>query len=208
MPSPRWKKLAPEKRTRILEAAARAFAEHGLDGASINRILADSGMSKGAAYYYFEDKADLFGTVAMHCWEGFMKHASFTTAGLTRKTFWPRIEELMRHACEHMACDPIMTMMAKAVWHMDTHKDARAVVDNVAPFTHAWMGEVVRKGQDLGVVRRDLPAELLIAISSAVDHATDRWWAENIDRLPAEKLTEISMQVFAGMRDLLTKRAR
>src|SRR5512141_1007466 len=119
MPNARWNRLAPDKQARILDAAARAFAEHGLAGASINRILADSGMSKGAAYYYFEDKADLFGTVARRCWDEFMRHADFSIEGLSRKTFWPRVEELMRHACEHMSSDPVMTMMAKAVWHMD-----------------------------------------------------------------------------------------
>lgn len=208
MPNPRWNKLAPEKQTRILEAAARAFAEHGLAGASINRILADAGMSKGAAYYYFEDKADLFGTVSMHCWQDFMKHADFSAAGLTRKNFWSRVEELMRHACEHMASEPVMTMLAKAVWHTDTRKGASVVMDDVAALSRAWMGEVVRKGQALGVVRADLPAELLIAIVIAVDQATDRWWVENLARLPVAELTQQSMQVFFGVRDLLSKRAR
>jgi AcrR family transcriptional regulator len=208
MPNARWSKLDPARQARILDAAARAFAEHGLAGASINRILADAGMSKGAAYYYFEDKADLFGTVAARCWQGFMQHADFSTEGLNRKNFWPRVEELMRHACEHMSSDPVMTMMAKAVWHMDTHKGDRAVIDDVAAFSHAWIGEVVRKGQALGVVRTDLPTELVIAIAKALDEATDRWWVESMDRLPAAELTDISMRVFAGTRELLEKRAR
>lgn len=203
MPNARWNKLSPDKQARILDAAARAFAENGLAGASINRILAEAGMSKGAAYYYFEDKADLFGTVATRCWDAFMAHADFSVADLTAKNFWPHVEELMRHACEHMASDPVMTMMAKAVWHMDTQKSVRALNDYVA-FSHAWIGEVVRKGQALGMVRTDLPTELLIAIATALDQVTDRWWAESMEQRPVAQLTDISMRVFASVRELLS----
>jgi AcrR family transcriptional regulator len=200
MPHPRWSKLPPEKQARIVAAAARAFAEHGMDGASINRILADAGLSKGAAYYYFEDKADLFATVALHCWERFIEHASFSVAHLTAKDFWPRVEELMRHACEHMTSDPVMTMIAKTVWHSD---QGSAAGRRVATFTHAWIGEVVCKGQALQVIRTDLPAELLIAVATAVDQATDRWTAEHLDRIPAAQLTGAAMAVFHGIRDFL-----
>ncbi len=208
MPNARWYRLDPEKQARILDAAARAFAEHGLEGASINRILADAGMSKGAAYYYFEDKADLFGTVAARCWEGFMAHAKFSVEGLTRQSFWPRVEQLMRHACEHMTSDPVMTMMAKAVWHMDSHQRARAARDDYVAFSHAWIGDLVHKGQALGVVRTDLPTELIVALATALDQATDRWWAESMDRLPAAQLTDIAMRVFADTRRMLRKRPR
>ena len=49
MPRPRFNKLSAEKRECILEAAAKEFAAHGYDGASLNRILDETGISKGAA---------------------------------------------------------------------------------------------------------------------------------------------------------------
>ena len=57
MPRPRFNKLTAEKRESILEAAAKEFATHGFEGASLNQILSNAGISKGAAYYYFDDKA-------------------------------------------------------------------------------------------------------------------------------------------------------
>jgi len=62
-PLPRFEKLAPAKRRLILDAAAAEFAEHGFEGASFNRIIAAAGISKGAMYYYFADKADAYGAV-------------------------------------------------------------------------------------------------------------------------------------------------
>jgi AcrR family transcriptional regulator len=67
MPFPRFEKLAPQKRKHLLDVAAREFAIHGFNEASINPILEQAEMSKGAAYYYFEDKvARLRAAVAVH----------------------------------------------------------------------------------------------------------------------------------------------
>ena len=33
---------------------------HGFENASLNRIIKKAGISKGAMYYYFDDKMDLY----------------------------------------------------------------------------------------------------------------------------------------------------
>jgi len=43
-----------------MDAAINEFAEFGLENASTNRIVANSGISKGSFYQYFEDKQDVF----------------------------------------------------------------------------------------------------------------------------------------------------
>ena len=52
--------LPEEKREHIINVAVDEFAEHGLENASTNRIVSNSGISKGSFYQYFEDKQDLF----------------------------------------------------------------------------------------------------------------------------------------------------
>lgn len=49
-----------DTRTRILESAARVFAERGYAGASLELVAADAGMTKGAVYWHFSSKGDLF----------------------------------------------------------------------------------------------------------------------------------------------------
>ncbi len=44
----------------LLKAALAEFAEHGYEQASINRILAKAGMSKGQFYYHFKNKEGLY----------------------------------------------------------------------------------------------------------------------------------------------------
>jgi TetR/AcrR family transcriptional regulator, transcriptional repressor of aconitase len=48
------------RRTEILEAARRCFARHGYEGATVARLEAESGLSRGAIFNYFGSKEDIF----------------------------------------------------------------------------------------------------------------------------------------------------
>jgi len=60
MPKQTFLNLPEEKRNNIVNAAVDEFAQYGLENASTNRIVANSGISKGSFYQYFEDKQDVF----------------------------------------------------------------------------------------------------------------------------------------------------
>jgi len=60
MPKQTFFNLPQDKREKILDAAVEEFAEYGLENASINRIVKNSGIAKGSFYQYFEDKQDVF----------------------------------------------------------------------------------------------------------------------------------------------------
>ncbi len=47
----------------LLEAAAQVFAQRGYRGASVDAILAEAGLSKGAFYWHFSSKEELFHTL-------------------------------------------------------------------------------------------------------------------------------------------------
>jgi AcrR family transcriptional regulator len=50
-------------RQRLLEAATREFAAHGIAGARVDRIAADAGVNKAQMYGWFESKEGLFEAV-------------------------------------------------------------------------------------------------------------------------------------------------
>jgi len=60
MPKQTFLNLPEEKREIIMNAAIEEFAEYGLENASTNRIVKNSGIAKGSFYQYFEDKQDVF----------------------------------------------------------------------------------------------------------------------------------------------------
>jgi len=60
MPKDTFFNLPEDKRALICDIAVDEFAEYPFARASINRIVAKSGIAKGSFYQYFEDKKDLF----------------------------------------------------------------------------------------------------------------------------------------------------
>lgn len=63
--------LTPERRRRqtrdyLLQAAAEVFAERGFHGASLDDVAARAGFSKGAVYWHFKSKEDLFLALLEH----------------------------------------------------------------------------------------------------------------------------------------------
>ncbi|MEZ5267744.1 MAG: helix-turn-helix domain-containing protein [Microthrixaceae bacterium] len=53
----------PSAALRLLDPAEEEFAREGFEAASLNQILASAQMSKGQAYHYIADKADLYAAV-------------------------------------------------------------------------------------------------------------------------------------------------
>jgi AcrR family transcriptional regulator len=52
--------MCPGKERQVLDGAAAVFARDGYEGASMSRIAAEAGVSKGTLYNYFAGKAELF----------------------------------------------------------------------------------------------------------------------------------------------------
>ncbi|SMO79756.1 TetR/AcrR family transcriptional regulator [Melghirimyces algeriensis] len=49
-----------DTRTKILEAARRVFAKYGYEGATLDQVANDAGLTKGAVYWHFSSKSDLY----------------------------------------------------------------------------------------------------------------------------------------------------
>jgi TetR/AcrR family acrAB operon transcriptional repressor len=60
---PRPKQVDPLARRQILAAALDVFSRQGYAGTTLDDITAAANLSKGAIYWYFESKADLFTTL-------------------------------------------------------------------------------------------------------------------------------------------------
>lgn len=65
------------KRAAILDAAREMFRLHGFDGASMDQIAAEAGVSKLTVYSHFGDKSTLFGTVVRTYCEQSLPNALF-----------------------------------------------------------------------------------------------------------------------------------
>jgi AcrR family transcriptional regulator len=199
MPFPRFQKLPLEKRERLMEAAAQEFAAYGYDDASMNRILETVHMSKGAAYYYFEDKLDLFFTVIQYCIERSKLDLKLDPATLTAETFWPTFAELHRQPLMRSYEQPWLFAAVRAAEHLPPAALEREPLATFARQVRTWMMNLVKRGQELRVIRNDLSEELIFAWIAALDDASDHWLLAHWSELDREAIARISDQTVDGI---------
>jgi AcrR family transcriptional regulator len=187
MPRPRFDKLPPEKRERILEAAAQAFAASGFEGASLNQILDAADISKGAAYYYFDDKADLFASVVVHYFGVFFEEPPQHVIGApSAEGFWEELVHYYRGAMQQLANRPWMLGLTRAVWRLPPELRGSGPLKPLFDAGQAWLQQLVQQGRAIGAIRTDLPEDLLVAWLAGLDLVTDQWIAEHLDRIDDE----------------------
>lgn len=49
-----------ESREKILQAAARLFTQNGYDAVSIDDVMREAGLTRGAFYAHFRSKSDIY----------------------------------------------------------------------------------------------------------------------------------------------------
>lgn len=202
MPRPRFQKLDPQRRLEILELAAERFSVSGYDGASLNQIIADLGISKGAFYYYFDDKEDLFLAVIDHAWKVFLPDL-IAVESLDVLTFWSALSDMMQQARDKVRSNPWLVGVTRLIYNPPASTAAAALVEEKFAEARKWQGSVIRHGQSIAVVRKDLPSDLLLALVFGADEAADRWMVENWNGLGDAEIERISGEVFEVIRGML-----
>lgn len=202
-PLPRFEKLPPEKRRLILDAAAAEFAEHGFEGASFNRIIAAAGISKGAMYYYFADKADAYGAVL----DDVLDQMREAVTGLPEPTdadgFWAMIAAGTGRLDEAFFSNEQLGSLARGLYQGGGSNPAyrRLMAQSLE-----MVEGMIAQGQTLGAVRTDLPRDLLAEATTGLMVAIDRWFAEAVATTPMGELEPLVPKVLAMTRDLLEPR--
>jgi len=205
----RFRKLDAEKREALLAAAGEEFAEKGFEGASLNRVIEAAGFSKGSLYYYFEDKEDLYRTVA----EEAMGRVLEAVGGypdpveLTAADYWERLREFFLRAGMVLQRRDWWVKLLWAFRRLSVERGAGAAAFEPALLqAREWTAAYLARGQELGAVRKDLPLELLVRVAMAVDEASDRWLLEHRDVYTAGQMEEYVEAAVDLLHDMLDAR--
>jgi len=202
----RFDNLDPEKQEAILRAAGEEFAAKGFEAASINRIIHGSGMSKGSVYYYFEDKADLFATVVERGTLRIMAEIGWPALEvLGPDEFWDALLELTHRTVELTQRDDWWIKIGRAYHRIRREGGAKSALDRLTDLGREMWRSVVGRGQVLGLVRTDLPLDLLVEIAMGADEGGDRWMMEHWEAFSPEELEGIIDARVDLIRDMLDK---
>lgn len=203
MARPRFANLDLDTRYRILETAAQEFAARGYDGVSLNQLIDRLEMSKGSFYYYFDDKADLFTTVADLAWAIVLPAGDLDLEAFDGESFWPALEALMREARARVHANPWLVGFTRLMYDPPDAPGVREALAGKFAEARQWQAELIRRGQALDAVRSDLPAELLQALLVGADEAGDRWFVSNWERLDETEIERLFEEVFSIFRRML-----
>jgi AcrR family transcriptional regulator len=134
-------------RDRLVDAAVRLFARPGAGQISIETISAEAGLTKGAFYHHFADRAELLRAVARHVspveeMRSQIEPAAQLTAreGLTAiaRAYYEAMRkraDLVRNLAANSSQDPELTRIVMA-----------EIIGQGAPLMLAWFALQIRKG--------------------------------------------------------------
>jgi AcrR family transcriptional regulator len=205
MPRPPYQNLSDEKRARLHQAVAAEVLERGLSEASLNRILERAGFSKGVAYYYFEDRDDLLATVLREEIESATADVPFEVESFNAEDFWSRVEAYTTELSDPARWDPWLFAAARAIYDLPSERRRSGAMGDLWALTTEWVTQAIARGRELGVVRDDLPAELLVAITTAVGETMDQWFLRRFEDMPESERICLGRAGFDCFRRLLEK---
>jgi len=204
MSRPRFEKLDAERQKRLFESTAKEFAAHGFDGASLNLILEQSGMSKSSLYYYFDDKADLFTTMIERAIAVFFKEiGSFDPDALTAENFWSSHEDLYRRSVEVARKNAWLMQFGGMFYRLRGESKNGSATGRVFNAARQWVSKILTRGQAVGVVRTDIPQTLLVDVTMALLESLDRWVVAHWTQLEKQEIDELPSKHIELLRRLL-----
>lgn len=178
MPKETFFRLRDEKQEGIMRSAIHEFVEHGFERAKISDIAKNAGVATGSIYQYFEDKKELFMYCAQWGVEVFMKKID---AGADIRSM-----DIFEYYNERVVKTQVLSeerelslFMQELSRHPDLmYPSMREMYKN----SEDYIKILIQNGQKNGVVRDDIPYELIKEFYIAVTERFKlRWMQKDID---------------------------
>jgi AcrR family transcriptional regulator len=162
-------------RRHILDVAAHAFAEHGYNGISLNDIVRDSGLTKGAFYFHFPSKEalalEVFAT----------KQEQWQSVVLEVLERHPRaidrLHAMLDCGCEMYEEDASARVVGRLCVELSRERKLAPRLTGYLKIWFEMVAELVRAAQEEGDARDDLDprttAETIVSAFIGVEQVSD-----------------------------------
>ena len=144
-----------DKRTLILDAAIRVFAERGYHGARVGDIAEDAGVAHGLLYHYFASKDEVLRTIFVENWGELI--GRFRAVEDADESASEKLEGIAKILLRTWRNHPaLVTVMVREVARS---QQLQAQVTEVRE-AFAIVERVIEEGQAQGTFRADVDAQL------------------------------------------------
>ncbi|RME89930.1 MAG: TetR/AcrR family transcriptional regulator [Candidatus Hydrogenedentota bacterium] len=151
-----------QTREKILEAAREIFSEKGYHGTTVSDIIGKVGMAQGSFYNYFENKRSIF----MELLEDFISKveqaaSSFHVNDVKDRNTYTVMAVSIAAAIGYVFQEN--EKLARIFFHeaMGIDEEINEIIDRAYRSLVATSLKFIRRGQEIGVIRKDIPAEIM-----------------------------------------------
>lgn len=157
----------------ILDAASELFSTKGYEETSMQEIADAVGMLKGSLYHYIRNKEDLLFHLLLEIHDDlsvhFEEYARAEGTALTKVAAF--VDGHSRHNIREIARGPIFY---RNFQHLGTQRQA-VILERRRNFDR-FLRELIRQGQDEGVIRLDVDVEIAVLIILTAMNSLHVWY--------------------------------
>lgn len=147
---------------RIIKAATAEFSAKGLEGAHIQDIAANAGVTKQLIYHYYVNKETLFACVLDESSATAM--AALLTLDLDHMPPAEALREMLYHVFEHFHNNPILSALAsEGIRYHESHDTPRNRLIDLGPGLTSKMNDIIQRGVDEGLFDSELKPNYVFA---------------------------------------------
>ncbi|MEU8530142.1 TetR/AcrR family transcriptional regulator [Streptomyces sp. NPDC048629] len=180
----------------MLDAALQLFAEKGFEGTSVQDVVRAAGVTKGAMYHYFPSKDDLLHEIYLRVLRMQTEHLDAVVA-----TDLP-VAERVHAAVVDVVVTSIENIESTTIFFRSLHQLAeenQRQVRRERRRYHETFRALIVEGQQEGVFREDVSAELAVDYCFGSVHHLPMWWRPEGVASPAEVARTFADLFVAGI---------
>jgi TetR/AcrR family transcriptional regulator, acrAB operon repressor len=175
------KEEAEETRQRILDAAEQVFQRQGVSRTSLSHIAAEAGVTRGAIYWHFKNKVDLYDAMIRRVLDP--EESLFGNGSLTVDDPLRAIRSLAVDFLQRVALDARYQRVFEIAWHKCEYVDEMAAIRDChlecGRRFIALLETAMRRAQDLGQLPdRVSPRQAAVGVMALLDGLVVNWTLE------------------------------
>lgn len=181
MPKDTFFNLPEDKRNLICQVAIAEFAAHSFAQASINRIVAGSGIAKGSFYQYFENKNDLFLYLVQLVEDEKLNYLAPVVRNPEQHDFFRLLRELSRSGIQFAVVHPQYAEISKKLLASKGTSIYKEVREHIMPFGLGFFETLLENAITKGEVRADIDTKMLTYMVTSMYALVIEYYLEHVD---------------------------
>jgi len=155
----RFERLEQALQDRILEAALMEFGRFGYSSASMNRLVRNAGISKGALFKYFGTKAGLFEYLYRSILEEVKEKLRTVREESRTQPFFSRLEKVIRTGLEFTEGRPFSASIYFRSVYTGDAPDGMGILSEIQDASRHFLGALIEDGIRKGELRENIDTQ-------------------------------------------------